>query len=724
VRLRDLARPERLYQLLHPGLRQDFPALRSLEATPNNLPQQVTSFVGHERGLADVRRLLGETRLLTLFGMGGLGKTRMSLQVAADVLDDYPDGVWFVELAAVADPRRVPEAVASVLGVMEEAGRPVIEALVRFVSDRQLLLILDNCEHLIDACAALAKTLLQAGPHIKLLASSREHLRVFGETTYAVPALALPDANSALMLDALQSSEAARLFAERAAAVQPGFRITADNAAAVAEICRRLDGIPLAIELAAVRVHALTVEVIAARLDDRFGLLTRGSREALPRQRTLRALIDWSYDLLSDAEKTLFARLSVFAGGMTLDAVEAVGAGTGIDASQVLDLLVALVEKSLVELDAGGERYRLLEIVRQYAQERLDAFGESAATRTRHLGFFLRFAEAAQPELWGPAQGRWLQRLDRDRDNFLAALGWCDHAENGAACGLRMVYALQLYWLPRGLIELGHRLTVEALERPAAQSRDLNRSGAQYAASQLGYFMGHYEAAQRHGEECLSIARQFGIKARAASALLLLGYASDALGQHVAARQQFEESAALARELGDKSRLSFALNALAGHHQEQNDLNTAERLFEEALALARERNDQECIGIHLSNLARLLVERGDAQRVRSLLREGLVIGCDIGSARAVQNVIEVAACLAVLREEWERAARFFGSVEAQLAQMAMKRTPEDHAVLVRRIATARDALGDAVFAAHEAAGRALSYDDAIEDVRAWLERTA
>ena len=470
------------------------------------MPQQVTSFIGRERGLADVRRLLGETRLLTLFGMGGLGKTRMSLQVAADVLDDYPDGVWFVELAAVADPRRAPEAVASVLGVMEEAGRPVIEALVRFVSDRQLLLILDNCEHLIDACAALAKTLLQAGPHIKLLASSREHLRVFGETTYAVPGCRFP---TRTVLDARRAAELEAAPFRRACSGGQPFPGSPDNAA-VAEICRRLDGIR---SLSNWRPCGSRVDRRSYCRAPRRSLRPAHARQprGAPTAANAARVDRLEHDLLSDVEKTLFARPRCC---RRHDARcgRSRRRGTGIDASQVLDLLVALVEKSLVELDAGGERYRLLEIVRQYAQERLEAFGESAATRTRHLGFFLRFAETAQPELWGPTQGRWLQRLDRDRDNFLAALAWCDHAENGAACGLRMVYALQLYWLPRGLIELGYRLTVEALERPAAQSRDLNRSGAQYAASQLGYFMGHYEAAQRHGEECLSIARQFGIK--------------------------------------------------------------------------------------------------------------------------------------------------------------------------------------------------------------------
>ncbi|HXL84882.1 MAG TPA: adenylate/guanylate cyclase domain-containing protein, partial [Casimicrobiaceae bacterium] len=371
VRLRDLANPERVYQLVHPQLRRDFPALRSLQATPNNLPQQVSSFVGREREVAETKKHLSETRLLTLLGIGGLGKTRLSLQVAAEVLDDYPDGVWFVDLAPMTDEHLVPQAVASVLGVKEEAGRPVLEALVKYVSDRKLLLNLDNCEHLLHACAELSVQLLQSSPHLKILASSREHLHVKGEATYPVPPLSVPDPNAKITLEALTQFEAVRLFVERARAVQPEFQVTQTNAKTVADICQRLDGIPLAIELASARVRALSVEEIAARLNDRFGLLTRGDRTALPRQQTLRASIDWSYELLTDHERALLRRLSVFAGGWTLEAAEAVGAGGDVETTDVLDRLTNLVEKSLVTLEVEGKRYRLLETVRQYAQERL-----------------------------------------------------------------------------------------------------------------------------------------------------------------------------------------------------------------------------------------------------------------------------------------------------------------------------------------------------------------
>jgi predicted ATPase len=337
----------------------------------------VTSFIGRERELSEVKNLLANSRLLTLLGAGGLGKTRLSLQVAADTLDDFPDGVWLVELAPLGDERLVAPAVASVLGVSGEAGRPVAEALAKHVHDRQLLIIMDNCEHLVQACAELATKLLHAGPGLKILASSREHLRVPGEMTYQVPALAAPDPRRTIALADMTQYAAVRLFVERAGTAQPTFQLSSANATAVADICHRLDGIPLAIELAAARVRAMSVEAIAERLSDRFRLLTHGDRTALPRQQTLRALIDWSYDLLTEPERALFRRLAVFAGGWTLQAAEAVGASGDEDASDVLDLLTLLVERSLVKVNAEGARYDMLETVRQYAQARLGESGET-----------------------------------------------------------------------------------------------------------------------------------------------------------------------------------------------------------------------------------------------------------------------------------------------------------------------------------------------------------
>jgi predicted ATPase/class 3 adenylate cyclase len=721
VRLRDLASPERVYQVVHPQLRMDFPALRALEATPNNLPQQVTSFIGREKELAEVKNQLRRTRLLTLFGAGGLGKTRLSLQVAADVLDDYADGVWFVDLAAMTDERLVPQAVALALGVKEEAGRPVIEALVKHVRDRRLLVILDNCEHLVRACGALAKQLLQAGPHFKILASSREHLRVKGETSYPVQPLRVPDPQEKISLEALTRCEAACLLVDRARAVQPAFQVTDENAGAVADICSRLDGIPLALELAAARVRALPVEEIAARLTDRFRLLTRGDRTALPRQQTLRASIDWSYDLLTDQERALLRRLAVFAGGLTLEAAEAVGVDGDVGKADVLDLLTNLVEKSLVTLEAQGKRYRLLETVREYAQERLNESGERDQTCARHLAFYVALAETAMPELVGPKQGAWLAQLDLERENLIAAHAWCDHAKDGAELGLRLAHSAKQYWSKRGLLGLRHRLTVEALARAGAQEPSLARCRGLFSAGQVCCFMGRFGDATRYLEECLAIARELDDKGRIAAALQYLGIASLGEGDLAMARGHLEEGLALARAQGDKRELAAAINALAQLDRAEGSLQTAEPLYEKVLALAHELGDRELIAIALLNLAMVAVSRHSADRARRMLIEVIEIAEETGAKRLGQSLLEVCAGLASLSLEYEFAARFYGAAEAQTAQTQLQRDPADEAFLAPLIAKAQQALGAAKFATPKDAGCALSYEQAIGEARTWLK---
>ncbi len=408
LRLRDLAGAERVFQLQHAGLRPSFPALRSLEAVPNNLPQQVTTFIGREREQEQIKAALKKARLLTLTGIGGIGKTRLSLQVAADVINEFADGVWFVELAPLTDSNLVPQVVATILGVKEDAGRPLTEALVASVRERQLLLVLDNCEHLVSACAELARQLLQAGPKLRILATSREPLNIAGEAIYTVPPLSVPSLDGSMARDSIMRCEAVNLFVERATAMQASFRYSDQDIPAIVEICQRLDGIPLALELAAARVRALSVEEIAARVNDRFRLLTSGNRTAQPRQQTLRAMIDWSYDLLHERERTLLRRLAVFAGSWTLEAAECVGSGDGVEPSQVLDLLSGLVDKSLVMIDAEGGRYRLLETVRQYAHELLVKSGEVEDAAARHLEFYLTLAQGAFDGLNGPDQSAWL----------------------------------------------------------------------------------------------------------------------------------------------------------------------------------------------------------------------------------------------------------------------------------------------------------------------------
>ena len=721
VRLRDLASPERIYQVMHPQLRQAFPALRSLEATPNNLPQQITSFIGRERELAETRRLLANARLLTLLGAGGLGKTRLSLQLAADVLDDFPDGVWFVELAPLADARLVPQAVASVLGVKERAGHQgVIDALVEHFKDRTLLLILDNCEHLTNACAELAKRLLQAGSGVKVVASSREHLHVSGETVYPLPALAVPDPQKKSPLVPLSQYEAVRVFMDRAMAARPAFKLTPENATAVAEICYRLDGIPLALELAASRVRALSVENIAARLSDRFHLLTGGDRTALPRQQTLRASIDWSYELLTEPERTLLRRLAMFSGGWTLEAAESVCAFGDLNESDVLDVLTHLVEKSLVVLQANGERYRLLESVKHYGEERLREAGEEVRVRDRHLAFYLALAEEAEPQLLGAEQGAWEVRLEIEQPNLLLAHTACEHTESGPTAGLRLAFALRNYWLDRGLLELGHRLTMDALTRTGAGERGIARCRAFAAAAMLEYFMGRYEAGEKHAGESLDIAQELGDKRMAAVAFTLLGHI--AIGHdRDAAREYYEAALVLGRELGDKRRIANVVNGLAVLYSSEGDLDRAEALYEEVLALDRERGDPDGIALGFANLGVVSIQRGVVDRAAELLYEALAITDKAGLKRSGLMALFNSIGLAALRGEWERAVRFYGCTEAQRERTGLHREPSDDKFLMVWLERIRAALPAPVFQAAEAAGRALSYEQAAEDARGWLE---
>ncbi|HEU0202788.1 MAG TPA: tetratricopeptide repeat protein [Burkholderiaceae bacterium] len=673
--------------------------------------------------MAELRELLGKNRLVTLLGMGGIGKSRLSVQFAAKVLDDYLDGIWLVELAALSDPQLVPQAVASVLGVKEESGHPVIEALVKYVRDKKLLIILDNCEHVVQACAEVAKRLLQAGAAVTILATSRRHLQIAGEWTYPVPTLSPPDPKKGVTLSELTKNEAVRLFVDRAAAAQPAFRLSEQTAAAVAEVSHQLDGIPLAIELAAARTRAMPIDTIAARLCDRFRLLVTGDTTVLARQRTLRALIDWSYDLLPEKERSLFQRLSVFAGGWTLDAAEAVCAGDDIDEAEVLDLLSRLVEESLVILDADGGRYRMLDTVRHYAQERLREAGEEAMVQWRHLDHYLALAERARVELAGPAQGTWLARLDQERENLLSAHAWCNRAADGTEKGLRLVYALKPYWLNRGLLALGLRITVEALRRISAQERNFLRARGLFDAGHLCCFMGRYAEARGYLEDALSIARELGDTALVASILQPLGMACVGLGDLKNARIHSEEAVALARKLGQKRSLAAALNALAQLYRIEGNLAAAEPLYADVVALARELGDRESIAIGLLNLAMVSIGRGAPAGTNELLLEVLSIAVEIGSKPAAQSAIEVCAGVAAHSKDWEHAARFFGAAEALTAQTGLRRDPVDDAFLTPLIDRTRQALGEAVFDVYEMEGRDCHLEKALTVVKTWLTKS-
>jgi tetratricopeptide (TPR) repeat protein len=515
------------------------------------------------------------------------------------------------------------------------------------------------------------------------------------------------------------------LFVDRAHASQPSFEVTPGNAAAVADICNRLDGIPLALELAAARTRALSVEAIAARLDDRFRLLVSGDQTVLPRQRTLRALIDWSHDLLPDGERTLFRRLAVFAGGFALEAAEQVGGGEGLDAADVLDLLARLVEKSLVIMEAGGQRYRMLDTVRHYAQERLDESADKAGAQARHFAHYLRVAEHARVGLVGAEQGTWLARLDQERENLLAAHGRCDGGDSHACeMGLRLVYALRPYWLNRGLLALGFRVTVEALDREGAQKYDQLRYSGLWNAGYLAYFMGRYAQSRAYLQESLGIAREMGNSQSAALVLYPLGMACQGEGDIVAARAHLEEAVALDRQLGNQRELAAASNALAQLHRMEGRLEEAEPLYESALALARELDDREYTAAFLLNLAMVSVGRGACSRACTLLTEVLGIAGEISSKPALQSALEVCAGLAASQKDWQRAVRFFGVAQAQAAQTGLQRDPADEAFLSPLMSLVREALGSTVFDTFETKGRQVPLDDALLQAHVWLTTSA
>jgi predicted ATPase/class 3 adenylate cyclase len=721
-RLKDLVRPERVYELVVPGLPADFPPLKTLDVRAHNLPIQSTSFVGREQEMDEVKGLLRTTRLVTLTAMGGTGKTRLSLQLGADLIDEFADGVWFIELAQLGDGRLVAQALATVLGIKEQAEESMIDTIVKRIDGHQMLLILDNCEHVIKTCAELCGALLASCPAIRIFASSRELLRIPGETAYRVSSLPLPDPKSTPRAESMSRYAAVRLFVDRAQAVSASFQVTDGNAPAVASICQRLDGIPLALELAAARMRSMSVEELNQRLDRRFQVLTRGSRTALPRQQTLRALIDWSYELLDASERTMFSRLAVFVGGWLLEAAEQVCAGEDISEDQVLDLLDSFVDKSLViaEERSGITRYRMLESVREYARERLNEASDADSVRARHLQFYLALAEEAGSSLIGPKKGEWLELLDREQENLLAGHAECDHAAGGGALGLRLAHALKRYWLSRGLMMLGQRVTVEALARPDARARDLARCRALFAAGQFASFMARYAEARPRLEESLAIAHEIGDEWLSASITTTLALATLGQDDRVAARGYFDEGIVLSRKIGHKYELACALNGLAQLERMEGALDAADTLYRTSLALMREVGDRETEAVVLLNLAIVAIGRRSAAQAQEILTRVLAIAVEMQSKSLGQCTLDVCAALAALYGEWKRAARIFGTVEAQAEQTGYRRDPSDEAFLAPLIAQSRTVLGDDTFNEAETEGRAVSYDDAIDEARVWL----
>lgn len=631
-RLRDLARPEHVWQLCHPGLVDEFPPLRSLDTAAHNLPVQLTSFVGREEEIDVVSGLLDGHRLVTLIGAGGCGKTRLALQVAAGRIEDYPDGVWWVDLAPLADPSLVPAALAGVLGVRESPVEPIADTVVSYLASRRALVGLDNCEHLIESCAGLATRLMQECPTITLLATSREPLRIHGEITWPVPSLSLPETG---VVESVLASESARLFVERVRASQPSVTITADDAQLVAEICARLDGIPLAIELAAARTRLLTVNEIAAGLADRFHLLTGGARSALPRQRTLEASVDWSHDMLDDAERIVFRRLAVFAGGFTLDAAQAVCSVDGVPLQQVLDVVGRLVDRSLVQVveAAGGQaRYRFLETIRDYARRRLSDADEAQLVRERHLEYYVSFVEQAAAGLEGLDLIGWLARIDIELDNVRAALDWSSRSSR-PHLGQRIVGLLTLYWFARSELSIGRaRLEGTLL---AETGEGIDRANALSAMCMIAYRGGDMVKARDFADRSIEIGRRLADARTLGRALhwrAWVRYWGE--GDRSAGWADFEEASTLLRQTDDRLFLALNQSLHAFSYLTTIEMRRARPLLEEALALTAGGVAPHarcyCAGV----LGMLETLEGGSERTAQYLDEALALAEEIGDPYA------------------------------------------------------------------------------------------
>jgi predicted ATPase/class 3 adenylate cyclase len=752
-RLKDLGRPEQVYQLTAESLPASFPPLASLDnpELPNNLPTLVSAFIGRETELANVRELVSSARLVTLTGAGGSGKTRLALQASAELIGKVPDGVWLTELAPLTDGDQIPVAVAAALGCTDRSGPTLAATVTTALADQDTLIVLDNCEHVIDAAAKFCDEVIRHCPRVRFLATSREPLGIDGERVYRVPSLSLPDADTDTAAG-LAHSDAVRLFAERARALQPEFRLDQQSAPLAATICRRLDGIPLALELAAARLASMSLAQICARLDQRFRLLTGGSRNAMPRQQTLQATVDWSFGLLTQPERSTMTRLSVFAGGFDLEAAEAVCVSDTVDALDVLDLLGSLVAKSLVIADHSPQavRYRMLETIRQYsAQELLRAEGDDEVLRIRdrHAGYYLSLAEAGAPALSGHGQREWLHRFDAEWDNLRSVF---EHvaAEDRADDLMRLGV-----WLDRFILTRGHAEVLGYL-RPVLDRTDLPASPLQAEAMGTGgRLLGllrrsdvdELAAARAYGERALGLARAVGDQHAEVNALETLGASSYADGDMAASRAFAERALAIARVLGDDQLISECLQMVAGttadsdgrrrlhaealacarkvgdvlmESAELENLSSVElhagrieesaRYLEQAAALADQIGGDFLVYLTRSNLGLLRLIQGQTAEAVPLVRSALLLGRRMGRSLVVGEMVFAAACVAAWQGELDRAARLFGAgdvdIDASLAMRTILWSPTEQSLREREQGRLKELMGDTAYEAAYAAG--------------------
>jgi predicted ATPase/class 3 adenylate cyclase len=715
-RLKDLFRPEHVFQMVGTGLPSTFPPLRTLDARLNNLPTQPTPLVGREPEVVEVCDFLRkeEVRLLTLTGPGGTGKTRLGLQLAAELLDELEDGAFFVALSSTMDPAFVTSAIAEPLGVVETGDQSLLENLKDYLRSRELLLLLDNFEQVVDA-APLVGELLATCPALKILATSRSVLRVYGEREYPVPPLKLPDPKRLPPVERLTEYEAVRLFIGRAKAAKPDFAVTDENAPAVAEICARLDGLPLAIELAAARIKLLPPQGMLKRLDSRLKLLSGGARDLPERQRTLRGAIEWSHALLGEGERVLFARLAVFSGGHSLEAIQAVCDARDDLLVDVLDGVSSLLDKSLLRQEEVAEsdpRFLMLETIHEYARERLQESGEAEELRRLHAEYFLAMAEEAEPELTGPEQLTWFGQLETEQDNMRAALSWALESEPETA--RRMAKALARFWEMRSYFSEGSRW-LEAALRQSGQANPTARADALTEAGMFAWHRGEYEKAAALHEEALALARELGDERGIGFALNSLGAQELEKGNYERATRLFEDALALSRDLGDRRTVGYALRNLGEVARYRGEYGRAATLGMESLSRFREIADGWHIARTLAWLGRItLYTSDDLEAAAGFLREGLLVAQRIGDGECAALCLEGFAGLAGARAQGARSARLYGATEALRDAVGAPLSPVDRPDHDHKVAAARAQLDEADWKTAWAEGKAMSLEESVE----------
>jgi predicted ATPase/class 3 adenylate cyclase len=752
-RLKDFDQPQRLFQVVAPGLRETFPPLNTL-VIPHNLPAQRTSFIGREKELEEIKQLARSARLVTLTGPGGTGKTRLALQVATEVADHYPDGVWWVDLGPLSDPALVSHTIVSALALhrLNQFSADLPNSLVDYLRTKTLLVLLDNCEHLLLGCVEVADRLLTHCPHLGLLATSREALGIAGESVYVVPPLSVPNPREVVRPEQMAGYEAIKLFADRAIAADTTFKISDHNASAVVQICTRLDGMPLAIEMAAARARVLSVEDIAARLDDRFRLLTGGSRTALPRHQTLRATLDWSFALLSVEEQVLFRRLAVFSGGSTLEAVEAVCCGGKVDETYVFELLTQLVEKSLVirEGQNGQSRFRMLETIREYARGKLTEAAESERIAAQHLTYFSRLAVAVEQA--SVAFDPWLEQMDMEHDNLRTALEWAvEHHAHEVL--VKMSAALWRFWFHRGHLAEGRQTLERALSFPETPPH--LRAKALNGIAYLTMWMDGFKQAADFCEQSLALSRPRGDTETTALSAAIAGHAVWHTGDEKKALAFGEEGLALARKIGNAQTMLWALREYSYVMWHMGAIDQGEPLFAEYLTVARQIRNSPAAVDGLRLMAEASVHRGRHARAVQLCEEALAISL-LQKDRIIGSVLRVCLGNALLAQgEYERAGRVYAETLPELEVVWQKwwlarcleglarvftarqhytdavrllgaadairesvggspAPPSDRAFLAKARAAAMEILGADAFTAAWADGRALTVTRAIE----------